>query len=42
MFGGLAIGFAHLTKPSRVAAGLPRDERARDWHRRRLARVRGN
>jgi len=29
MFGGLAIGFAELTKPSRVAQGLPRDDAKR-------------
>lgn len=25
MFGGLAVGFAELAKPSRIAKGLPRD-----------------
>ncbi len=29
MFGGLAIGFAELAKPSGVAQGLPRDSNAR-------------
>ncbi len=36
MFGGLAIGFAELTKPSGVAKGLPRDSAERK--RRRFVR----
>ena len=39
MFGGLAIGFAELTKPSRVAQGLPRDD-AKRLRRRALRRRR--
>jgi len=27
MFGGLAIGFAQISKPSAIARGLPRDAR---------------
>ena len=40
MLGGLAIGFAHLTKPTPAARGVPIDAPARRRHRRRLARVR--
>ena len=29
MFGGLAIGFAKLAKPGRIAQGLPRDSAER-------------
>jgi hypothetical protein len=39
MFGGLAIGFAQLSKPSQVAQGLPREVRRKGvlsfWRRRR-------
>jgi hypothetical protein len=37
MVGGLAIGFAHLAKPSAAAQGLPRDARRSD-RRSRLQR----
>ena len=37
MFGGLAIGFAELVKPSRIAQGLPRDD-AKRYRRRGLRR----
>ena len=33
MFGGLAIGFAELAKPSRIAQGLPRDDPKRSRRR---------
>lgn len=35
MFGGLAVGFAELAKPSHIAQGLPRDSSKR---RRRVVR----
>jgi hypothetical protein len=38
MFGGLAIGFAELAKPSRIAQGLPRDDAKRYRRRRGLRR----
>jgi hypothetical protein len=40
MFGGLAIGFAQLAKPSRVAQGLPRDASKRSRPRRPRRRPR--
>jgi hypothetical protein len=40
MFGGLAIGFAHLTQPGRVAQGLPRDSADRRTRRRLRRRPR--
>jgi hypothetical protein len=40
MLGGLAVGFAQMTKPSPTAQGLPRDGRSRREARRRLRRLR--
>lgn len=37
MFGGLAIGFAHIAKPSEAAKGAPHDARGERRPRRRRA-----
>jgi len=40
MVGGLAIGFAQITKPSSAAQGQPRDSRSRRAERRNARRLR--